>query len=131
MLLGLATKAVADYFAHNRLLTREREARAAAHQDRVLERRANFQRQTLLELQDAVMGLMRAKFAVRVADDTVRELADRLIALSAKLVCADSRESSERAFSEMTTIGSGLNERIGVVLRALDFQPPFPESSLS
>ncbi len=59
LLLGYAVKTFADWVQHRRTSEREREARQEARQDQLFERRTTFQRQTLLDLQDAMMQLMR------------------------------------------------------------------------
>src|SRR5580658_7949217 len=51
-LIGFVAKAVTDWW-------RERTTREEARRDKFFERRADFQRQTLLNLQDAVMELIR------------------------------------------------------------------------
>jgi hypothetical protein len=48
-----------DWVQHNRTLERERETRSALRQDAIAERRTQFQRQTLLDLQPALMDLAR------------------------------------------------------------------------
>lgn len=69
MLLGFGTKFVSDWFQDKRTLQRERETRDALRRDQLAERRANFQRQTLLELQEAVQDLVRATGAAHVQDE--------------------------------------------------------------
>src|SRR5687768_4612193 len=59
LLLGYGTKAFSDWFQHRRAREREREARDAARRDQLFERRTSFQRQTLLDLQEAIMRLTR------------------------------------------------------------------------
>ena len=70
-LLGYLTSAFTEYFRDRRarerdrsaaaaMGVREREARQAARRMQLFERRSNFQRETLLNLQDAVTQLARA-----------------------------------------------------------------------
>lgn len=69
LIVGYAMKALSDWLQHRRTRERERETREAARRDRILERRVIFQRQTLLDLQEAVARLARAAGAIRHADD--------------------------------------------------------------
>ncbi|MEJ0047153.1 MAG: hypothetical protein WDN04_14325 [Rhodospirillales bacterium] len=69
LLLGFGTKSLADWWQDRRLTQREREAREAAQRERLLERRVEFQRETLLALQDAVMSLTRATGAANHQDE--------------------------------------------------------------
>ena len=70
-LLGYLTSAISERFRDERALkrdkaaaaatsVREREARTAARRDLMIERRIVFQRETLLNLQDAIVKLTRA-----------------------------------------------------------------------
>jgi hypothetical protein len=52
-----------DRVQHNRTLERERETRRALRQDAIVERRTQFQRQTLLELQPALTDLGRYTYS--------------------------------------------------------------------
>jgi hypothetical protein len=58
-LLGYGGKSLSDWLLHRRTMERDREAREVARRDQLLERRNAFQRQTLLDLQDALMLLGR------------------------------------------------------------------------
>jgi hypothetical protein len=69
VLLGFGTKFISDWFQDKRTLQRERETRDALRRDQLAERRANFQRQTLLELQEALQDLARATGAANVQDE--------------------------------------------------------------
>jgi hypothetical protein len=69
VLLGFAAKAVSDWLQDKRALQRERETRDALRHDQLAERRASFQRQTLLDLQDALQDLARAAGAANVQDE--------------------------------------------------------------
>jgi hypothetical protein len=69
VLLGFGAKSVSDWFNHKRTLQRERETRDALRRDQLAERRANFQRETLLELQEAVQDLARATGASHHHDE--------------------------------------------------------------
>jgi hypothetical protein len=68
LLLGYAMKAFSDWLQHRRTTEREREARAAARQDERANRRVAFQRQTLLDLQEAMMQLIRSAGAMHHRD---------------------------------------------------------------
>jgi hypothetical protein len=70
-LVGYLTSAITEYFRDRRTAkrereaaaaasAREREAREAARRLQLFERRSNFQRETLLDLQGAVAELARA-----------------------------------------------------------------------
>lgn len=59
LILGYVTKALSDWIQHRRTLERERETRPEIRQDVATDRRIQFQRQTLLDLQEAAMGLAR------------------------------------------------------------------------
>ncbi|MBK9131269.1 MAG: hypothetical protein IPM20_06475 [Gammaproteobacteria bacterium] len=59
LLLGFAASSVAEWFRDKRTRQREREARMDTRQDQLIERRTTFQRQTLLDLQDVLMQLVR------------------------------------------------------------------------
>ena len=68
LVLGYATKAVSDWVQHRRATEREREARLVARQEQLAERRAAFQRQTLLDLQEAMMQFVRTAGAMHHQD---------------------------------------------------------------
>jgi hypothetical protein len=68
LLIGYGTKSLTDWFQHRRAVQREREAREATRQDQLFERRATFQRETLLALQEAAMKLGRATGAIHHKD---------------------------------------------------------------
>jgi hypothetical protein len=57
---GYLIAAVTEYLRDQRARTREREARAEARKLQLFERRSDFQRETLLTLQEAVLQLARA-----------------------------------------------------------------------
>jgi hypothetical protein len=71
LLIGFATKSVSDWFEHRRSIRREREAREALRRDQFFERRTSFQRQTLLDLQDASMQLVRSVGAIHHQDKMI------------------------------------------------------------
>jgi hypothetical protein len=68
LLIGYATKAVSDWLDFRRLSEREREAREESRRDRLFERHNTFQRQTLLDLQEALMQLTRSSAAINHQD---------------------------------------------------------------
>jgi hypothetical protein len=59
LLLGYGTKYLQDWSQDSRVSKRERETRRALRQDAIAERRTQFQRQTLLDLQPALLDLAR------------------------------------------------------------------------
>jgi len=70
LLLGYATSSLSEWLRDRRAREREREAREATRSDQLYERRTNFQRQTLLDLQDALMDLVRTAGAMHHKDVT-------------------------------------------------------------
>ena len=58
-LAGFGSKWVLELVQHRRLTAREREARHEARRDLLLQRRSDFQRQNLIELQEACSQLLR------------------------------------------------------------------------
>ena len=79
-LIGFLAGAISEWFRDRRATkrdretanattVREREAREAVRRAQLFELRANFQRETLLELQDAVMKLSRAAGRMHHIDD--------------------------------------------------------------
>jgi hypothetical protein len=71
---GFIFGAVTEYLRDRRASTRERESRTAARNLQQLERRTTFQRQTLLDFQDAVQKLAQR---VCLAITVVRFIAPR------------------------------------------------------
>lgn len=162
LLLGYATKTINDWIHHRRVSEREREARRSLRQDQIFERRVAFQRQTLLELQEAVMELIRCAgamhhldemehrrtgrwhkqlyeedlseqarlanarttlFAVRVRDDSVRDLVTEMKSHVTASVFSRSPEEGQQELNLMVKTFETLNHRIGEVLRELDDLP--------
>lgn len=68
LLLGYIAKSVTDGIDSRRTSERERIAREESRQDRLFERRNDFQRQTLLDLQEATMQSMRATASINHED---------------------------------------------------------------
>jgi hypothetical protein len=68
LLGGFGTKSLADWFDYRRGTKREREAREWTRRGQVIERRINFQHQTLLDLQETCMQLARATGAMHHLD---------------------------------------------------------------
>lgn len=159
LLLGYATKAVSDWLQHRRTSERERQAREATRQEQLAERRSTFQRQTLLDLQEAMMQLVRATgamhhqdvmafrttgtwqkqlfgeelaensrlanartsmLAVRVRDDSVRDLVQAVKNHATAAGMCASQDEGQRAMAGMGDAFEKLNQRIGEVLRKLD-----------
>jgi hypothetical protein len=69
LLLGYATKSLSDWLEYRRNTRREREAREAVRRDKLFEQRTDFQRQTLLDLQEACMQLARSVGAIHHQDE--------------------------------------------------------------
>lgn len=69
LVLGYVLKVISDSFQDRRTLRREREAREAARRAQIYERHVIFQRQTLLDLQDALNDLGRATGAMHIQDE--------------------------------------------------------------
>jgi hypothetical protein len=68
LLIGFATKSLTDWFEHRHHTRRDREAREAVRRDQLFERRTSFQRQTLLDLQEACAQLVRTAGAIQHQD---------------------------------------------------------------
>jgi hypothetical protein len=68
LLLGFAIKFISDAIEHKRALERDRETRRELRRDQLAQRSADFQRQTLLELQDALMDIGRSAGEMHHAD---------------------------------------------------------------
>lgn len=66
--IGYATKSISDWIDLRRASRREREARQEARRDRLFERRVEFQRATLLELQEELLNLVRTASQMHVQD---------------------------------------------------------------
>ncbi|MHB8482037.1 MAG: hypothetical protein ACYDBV_04770 [Nitrospiria bacterium] len=161
-LLGYAAGFVSEWFRDQRTSKRDREARKATRQDQLSERRVTFQRQTLLDLQDAMMKLVRTAgvmhhqdimeyhktgkwqqqsfggevaessrltmastlmLSVRVRDDTIRELVEKVKSHALKAMLCTTEGESQIAMRNMTNTYETLNERIGEVFRKLDDEP--------
>lgn len=60
LVFGYAAKSFEDWIQNKRTVTKEREARSATRHDQRVASRITFQRETLLQLQDAVQKLTRA-----------------------------------------------------------------------
>jgi len=60
LILGFAIGFISDWIKNRRESDREREARREARRERLSDQRRNFQRETLLALQEAVQDLARA-----------------------------------------------------------------------
>jgi hypothetical protein len=68
LLLGYATKSLSEWLEYRRTTRREREAREAVRRDQLFERRTTFQRQTLLDLQETSVQLLRSVVRITVID---------------------------------------------------------------
>ncbi|MEH2504991.1 hypothetical protein V1290_003802 [Bradyrhizobium sp. AZCC 1578] len=67
--LGYGAKTVEDWIQNKRTMAREREARDEARRDQRFIRRITFQRETLLELQEASLQLARATGKAHYLDE--------------------------------------------------------------
>jgi hypothetical protein len=68
LVAGYIMKAVSDRLDHSRAVQRERENRRETHRIQLAERRAEFQRKTLLDLQEAIQDLLRASGSIIHSD---------------------------------------------------------------
>src|SRR5260370_30539930 len=68
LVTGYIMKVVSDRLEHSRILQRERENRKEMRRIQLAERRADFQRQTLLDLQEALQDFARAAGAAHHSD---------------------------------------------------------------
>jgi hypothetical protein len=68
LLLGFGAKSLSDWVDHRRIVERDHAARGAARKEKNLERRIDFQHQTLLDLQEACMQLARSTSAMHHQD---------------------------------------------------------------
>jgi len=68
-LLGYVTGWISEFLRDRRASERDREARGAARRSQLFERRATFQRETLIALQDAVVKLTRAAGRMQHLDE--------------------------------------------------------------
>jgi hypothetical protein len=68
LLLGYVLRWLSDFLSHRHTRAWERQARQEAREDRLREQRTTFQRETLLNLQEAVMDMTRATAEAHVAD---------------------------------------------------------------
>jgi hypothetical protein len=73
LILGFAISAVTDWIKYPRDSERERAARLETRRDQLSEQRRSFQRQTLLDLQEAIQDLARATGAAHVQDNIPRD----------------------------------------------------------
>jgi hypothetical protein len=68
ILAGFLASSAIEFLRDRRTLKREREAREATRRETRADRRANFQRQTLLELQDSLLELGRTNGQIHHLD---------------------------------------------------------------
>jgi hypothetical protein len=68
LVIGYGLKSISELVQHRRAASRERDARVAQSQIQLAERRSDFQRETLLNLQEACMQLARATGAAQHQD---------------------------------------------------------------
>jgi hypothetical protein len=68
LVAGYIMKAISDRLDHSRTVQRERENRRETRRIQIAERRADFQRKNLLDLQEAIQDLARSSGAIIHAD---------------------------------------------------------------
>ena len=68
VLVGFITKCITDWFQDSRATKRDEERHARERSDQRQERNAIFQRETMLDLQDAIMDLTRASGEIHFHD---------------------------------------------------------------
>ncbi|EKS29382.1 hypothetical protein [Afipia felis] len=138
LLLGYGTKSLSDWIDFKRTVRREREARAEIRRDKISERRNDFQRATLLELQEVAHRLGRMAYLANYCDETTyrrdpenwqkqlipeetsegfREAQARASLLSARVLDDEAREYLEEFRTCCTTVV--FSKQRGVSLRAL------------
>lgn len=159
LLIGYLAGFLSEWFRDRRTTIREREARQAMRTTVIADRRAEFQRQALLELQDAVSQLARATgvihhqdtmaykssgkwgqnrlinnwdeefrkaqvrttiLAARVRDDVVRGLVERFRNDCTDVIVATTQPDSDNYLMKSFDTNNALQERVGIVIRALD-----------
>lgn len=99
---GYAAGFITEWFRDGRVSERERQARQAARREQRFERRTTFQRQTLLDLQEAVMKVLRTTGEMHHQD----EMASRAGAEWGKqLFEGDLSERSRLANAQTTLLG--------------------------
>jgi hypothetical protein len=72
LFIGFVTRPFSDWIQHRLTVGRDREAREATRRDERTERRNAFQRDTLLNLQEAVMQLSRSTATIHHKDKMSR-----------------------------------------------------------
>ena len=144
-LLGSGLTFVTEAFQYRRQVQREREARAAEREVERVRRHAEFQTQTLLELQDALAQLLsltqsqmtgevlssenRSKkinanlqaqaLAVRVENDELRARAQGILDLMIELGEARDPESASDVWTSIALEFRATNDQVGELLREL------------
>jgi hypothetical protein len=107
LLIGFGTKSLSDWFDHRRTATREREAREWKKKDQLLERRVNFQHETLLALQEACMKLARTIGAAHHLDMMANQTAE---VWQKNLLPEELSENSRLAFVSMMTLSARVSD---------------------
>jgi hypothetical protein len=69
MVVGFGMSSLSEWLWHRRATQRERDARDAARRDQLFQQRSAFQRETMFELQEAIMQLARATGAIHHQDE--------------------------------------------------------------
>ncbi len=69
LILGFAISSISDWVKNRRESERERDARREARREQLSDQRRNFQRETLLVLQEAIQDLARATGAAHHQDE--------------------------------------------------------------
>jgi hypothetical protein len=115
LLLGFVTKSATDWLQDRRNTRREREAREAARRDQLFERRTTFQRETLLDLQEAAAQLARSTGAIHHVDNT----AYRSIGKWREQLLSDELDEGNR-LAQVRTVMLGARVRDDIVRELID-----------
>jgi hypothetical protein len=104
---GLASGVLIEWFRDARAYARERETRIAGRKDMLLDRRITFQRQTLLDLQGAIVNLVQAHLETHSHDVQNNQCANQWKELNHPTELIE-RISSAR--SQVLTLRSRVND---------------------
>ena len=149
VLLGSATTAVLTVYRERLVSSRERDARQHQREQDRKDQRDDFQRQSVVSLQDAVSDLVKAVFDeqermleergesgrwparqwetptatgwvdARVFDEALRNLARDIRAVGMKAVWASSLDESKQLTPELEQLNEDFNKRVWDALRDL------------
>jgi hypothetical protein len=109
LIVGWVLKSISDAYEHRRTLEREREGRAVGRRDQLAERRNNFQRQTLLELQEAISDIARTTASMHLGDlKSVKQTGE----WQKHLYPEDLDEKSMLAFRKTSILNSRIRDEV-------------------